>query len=121
MSGTCATTSLTVDNTELYTQLSIECYPKAGTDNPVVGLLVYDLESRQTVRLNVGGDRTQYVYNIRFSPSGRELLFSRTNRRQNILEVMAADPASGTSRVVVLEQQATWQENRPEMALSAGW
>ncbi len=106
---------LTTDNTDLFTNVQIERYPKAGTDNPYVALLVYDLETRQTTRVDVGGDRQQYVYNIRFSPSGRELLLSRTNRCQDTLEVLAADPQSGETRVVVTEKQSTWQENRPLM------
>ena len=36
-----------------------------------------------------------YVYHVSWSPDGKELLFNRTNRRQNIMEFVAADPASG--------------------------
>jgi dipeptidyl-peptidase-4 len=32
-----------------------------------------------------------------------------------VLEVMAVDPNTGESRLVVREQQSTWQSNRPEM------
>jgi dipeptidyl-peptidase-4 len=106
---------LTTDNTKLYTQLQVVHYPKAGEDNPFAGLLVYDLSSRQTTRIDVGGDRLQYVYNIRFTPDGSELLFSRTNRRQDTLEVMAADLQTGQSRLVVKEVQSTWQANKPLM------
>jgi dipeptidyl-peptidase-4 len=57
-----------------------------------------------------------YVYRIQWSPDGRELLFNRTNRRQNVLELTAADPATGTTRVVVREEWPTgWIENNPTM------
>jgi len=36
-----------------------------------------------------------YVYAVRWSPDGKELLFNRTNRRQNAMEFTAADPATG--------------------------
>ena len=65
--------------------------------------------------MDVGGDRLQYVYDVRFTPDGKELLFSRTNRRQDTLEIMAADLATGQSRLVVSEQQPTWQNNKPLM------
>ena len=106
---------LTTDNTESYTQVQIERYPIAGADNPYAGLLVYDLDTTLTTRIDVGGDRLQYVYNVRFSPDGSELLFSRTNRLQNKLEVMAANPRTGETRLVVAEQHPTWQENKPLM------
>jgi len=55
-----------------------------------------------------------YVYHVAWSPDGKELLFNRTNRRQNILEFAAADPASGKCRVLVHEEWPTgWVENTP--------
>ena len=32
-----------------------------------------------------------YVYHVNWSPDGRELIFFRTNRRQNVMEVAAAN------------------------------
>ena len=110
---------LTTNNTGVYTQLQTVRYPKPGEANPYAGLLIYDLETHETTRVEVGGDRRQYVFNIRFTPDGSELLFNRTNRRQNILEIAAADPKTGQSRVVVKETQDTWQKNRPLMQFLA--
>ena len=106
---------LTVDNTSTYTKLQTVRYPKAGDKNPQVSLHIYDLDTRQNVKVKLDGDPTQYLFNVRFSPSGEELLFSRMSRRQNKLEVMAADLSNGETRVVVSETQATWQNNRPLM------
>jgi dipeptidyl-peptidase-4 len=53
---------------------------------------------------------------VSWSPDGRELLFHRTNRRQNILELAAADPETGATRVIIHEEWPTgWVENRPTM------
>ena len=55
-----------------------------------------------------------YAYHVNWSPDGKELLFNRTNRRQNILEMVAAEPASGEVRVVLREEWPTgWIENSP--------
>jgi dipeptidyl-peptidase-4 len=111
---------LTIDHTEVYPDLYVERYPKAGEENPYAGLLIYDLESGKTVRVDVGGNRSQYVYHIRFTPDGSELLFNRTNRHQDFLEVMAANLETGESRLVVSERQEnTWQKNRPQMTYLA--
>ena len=62
-----------------------------------------------------------YVYRVAWSPDGTELLFNRTNRRQNILEFAAANPATGTTRVVVREEWPTgWIENNPAMLFLEG-
>ena len=106
---------LTTRNTRLYTGLHKEQYPTAGEDNPHVALHIFDLDSRKTVKVKVDGPIDQYIYNVRFSADGKQLLFHRTNRWQNELELMAADVATGDTTVVVAEKQDTWQENSPLM------
>ena len=55
-----------------------------------------------------------------WTPDGRELLFKRTNRRQNVLEVVAANPDTGVMRVVLREEWPTgWVENSPTMVFLA--
>jgi dipeptidyl-peptidase-4 len=107
--------------TEVRTEPVMEGYPKPGEPNPVARLHVYHLESGRTVAVDTGSPQGtgHYVYSVRFSPDGRYLLFNRTNRWQNRLEVVAADPATGESRVVLTETQETWQENSPEMRFLA--
>ena len=93
---------LQLDQTEIQDKLDVEAYPKAGTPNPVVELFVHDLKSKKTVAIDVRDGKPfedevvgHYVYNVRWSPDGKELLFYRTNRHQNILELVAADPDYG--------------------------
>lgn len=101
--------------TELHTDTQVEGYPKPGEPNPVVGLKVYDVGSGATIEIDATTDPEQYVYGVRFAPNGGELLFFRTNRRQNRLDLVAADPETGDTRIVVTETQETWQDNRPTM------
>src|SRR5262249_34190054 len=61
-----------------------------------------------------------YVYGVAWSPDGSELLFNRTNRKQNVMELVAADPATGQCRVVVHEEwPASWTENSPTLRFLA--
>lgn len=118
---------LQLDQTEIQSTMDIEAYPKAGVPNPVVELFVYDLDTRQATRIDVRGGKPftndvvgHYVYGVRWSPDGKELLFNRTNRRQNVLELTACDPASGKCRVIVREEwPASWVENSPTMQFLA--
>lgn len=114
---------LTLDNTRIQSRLDTEPYMKAGATNPVVDLFIYDRATRQTVPVDVRSGKPfaddtvgHYVYDVSWTPDGRELLFHRTNRRQNIMELCAADLATGKVRVVVREEwPASWTENSPTL------
>lgn len=110
---------LTVDNTKSYTRVHTVRYPKAGDPNPKTSILIYELATRKTIRANIEGPDTQYLYNIRWTPNGDEILLNRTNRNQNVLDVIAVNPETGDSRIVLTEKQETWQENAPEMRFLA--
>jgi dipeptidyl-peptidase 4 len=114
---------LQLSQTQLQSVMDIEAYPKAGVSNPVADLLVYDIESKKTVKLDVRMEQPfenatigHYVYNINWSPDGTELLCNRTNRRQNIMEFSACNPVTGKCRVIVREEWLpSWTDNAPEM------
>jgi len=114
---------LQMDQTELYSTIDIEAYPKAGEPNPVVDIYVYDIASGNTSHIDIrdGAPLTDdavghYAYNVQWTPDGTELLVNRTNRRQNIMELAACNPSIGSCRVVVREEwPASWVDNRPLM------
>ena len=105
---------LTTGLTGFNTDLDVEGYMKAGAPNPIVTLKIYDLETGETLSVETG-DGDQYLFDMRLSPDGSELLFHRTDRRQKKLDVMALDPKTGAARIVVTEVQETWQDNSPLM------
>ena len=112
---------LQLDQTQLQSRNDVEAYPKAGAPNPVVELFVYDVATKQSVRVDVRSGKPfdnaavgHYVYRVAWSPDGRELLFNRANRRQNIMEFTAANPDTGETRVIVREEWPTgWVTNSP--------
>lgn len=106
---------LTPGFTDVENRLYTERYPKAGSKNPIARLRLYHLATGKTVKIDVGDDEEQYIYDIAFSPDNQWLIFHRTNRRQNVLELCAADPATGQTHIILTETQETWQENSPEM------
>lgn len=104
---------------ELRTTPFAQRYPKAGDPNASVGILVLDRSTGRIATVDVGDDPEQYVYGVSFAPGQAGLLFHRTNRRQDRLQLCRADPLTGRSRVIVEETQPTFQENRPLMRLLA--
>lgn len=113
---------LQVDQTKLQSRMEIEPYPKTGTDNPVVDLYVYDVATKKTVHVDARSGKPfendvvgYYVYSIAWSPDGKEVLFNRTNRRQNVMEFCAANPDTGSCRIIVREEWLpSWTENLPK-------
>src|SRR5215813_1884998 len=114
---------LQLDQTKIQSKMDIEAYPKAGAPNPIADLFVYDLASKKTTQIDVRDGKPfdnsvvgHYVYHVSWSPDGTELLFNRTNRRQNIMEFVASNPETGKCRVIVREEwPASWTENSPAM------
>lgn len=114
---------LQLKQTQILSTADVEPYVKAGATNPVVDLFIYDVGSKKTVRVDVRDGKPfddsvvgHYIYRVSWSNDGRELLFHRTNRRQNILEFCAADAETGKCRVILREEwPSSWVENSPPM------
>ncbi len=114
---------LGMDQTTLQSGIDAEPYPKAGVANPIVDLIIYDVETKRSVPVDVRDGKPfddsvigHYVYRVSWTGDGREVLFNRTNRRQNIMELTAGDAGTGKCRVIVREEwPASWTENSPTM------
>jgi len=114
---------LQLQQTKIQSTADVEPYMKAGATNPTVDLFIYDVQTKKTLQVDVRSGQPfddsavgHYVYGISWSADGNELLFHRTNRRQNVLEFCAADGESGKSRVIVREEwPGSWTENLPAM------
>ena len=108
---------LTLDMTSTRPTLSTEAYPKPGDPNPLADLEYFDLETGERWLLptqpdNADGD-PWYIFGV--TPHrDHELLFHRTDRRQQTWELVWVDMSSRRSRVVLSESQSCWHENNPE-------
>jgi dipeptidyl-peptidase-4 len=113
--------------TAVQATLDTEAYPKSGSPNPTVDLYIYDVTTAESVRVDVRSGQPfdnasvgHYVYRVSWSADGRELLFLRTNRRQNVMEVAAADAATGKCRVVLRDEWPTgWVMSEPRLVFLA--
>ncbi|CAN5869406.1 S9 family peptidase [soil metagenome] len=114
---------LQLDQTKVQSTVDVEAYPKAGTQNPMVEIYVYDLASGQTTMLDIRNGQPlsddvvgHYAYRVGWTPDGSEITLNRTNRRQNVMEFTACSPGTGKCRVVVREEWPTgWVMNSPPM------
>ena len=103
------------DNT-LYNAAYSFKYPKAGDDNSIVTLHVYNLYTGETREVSVGDNTDQYIPRIGYTPAGN-LFFYRVNRLQNHFEVVIVE-ADGTQRVIYDEQDERYVERPNEATIT---
>ena len=84
---------------DLYPEWYSFKYPKAGEDNSIVGIYVYDLESGKTMKMDTGEETDIYLPRIAWTKDANILAIQRLNRHQNHLEILAANATTGKSRV----------------------
>ncbi len=115
---------LQMEQTQIQDSIDIEAYPKPGSDNPIPEVFVYDVAAKKMAKLDVRDGKPfsqndvvgHYVYNMQWSPDGSELMMNRTNRKQQILELVGCNPSTTKCRVIVHEEWLTgWVDNRPQM------
>lgn len=75
---------------------------------PQVELYVVDILSNREVRIDTGEDTDNYLSIIGWLPDGMELLLRRVNRAMKKVEVLAANPATGSARLILTEIQKTF-------------
>ncbi len=92
-------------------------FPRAGQPMRGVELFIVDILPKRWVRIDIGEDSDQYIYFIGWRPDGSELLFLRKTRDHKKLELMAANPATGSARVILTETQETFVEVHPVWGL----
>ena len=78
-------------------------YPKAGEVNSIVSIHVFDLTSTETKMMDVGEEADQYIPRIKWTAEPDKLAILRLNRLQNHIEVLIADPETGTTSLLYEE------------------
>jgi dipeptidyl-peptidase-4 len=101
---------MTMYNTGLYPTPSTFKYPKAGEQNSVVTLHVYDLATMKTIPVNVGAETNQYIPRVKWTKDPGKLSFIRMNRLQNKQELLIANANDGTSMTILEENSKTYIE-----------
>lgn len=95
---------------ELYPEDYTFKYPKAGEDNSVVDVLIYDIASQKTLKLDVGSENDQYIPRLKWTNNPDILSFMRMNRLQNKMELLLADANTGSISTLYTEEDKAYVE-----------
>ncbi len=79
-------------------------YPKAGEQNSIVSIRVHHLLDGRVVEVETGEESDQYIPRIKWTRRPGELSIMRLNRLQNKVDLLLADPFTGTSTVILTEE-----------------
>lgn len=88
---------------DLYPDMYTYKYPKAGEENSLVDIYVYDVESAKTTKMNIGTETDQYIPRIMWSNNANLLAIQRLNRLQNHLDILLANCETGNSNIIYTE------------------
>lgn len=79
-------------------------YPKAGEDNSVVEVYVYNLDDQTTKKMDTGEETDIYLPRMKWTNDANVLAIQRLNRHQNHLEILAANAETGETEVFYDEE-----------------
>ncbi|MDO9000009.1 MAG: S9 family peptidase [Bacteroidota bacterium] len=93
---------------DLYPQKYTFKYPKAGEDNSIVSVHIFDCNTKKTVTADIGTEKDIYIPRIQFTNNPLVLSITRLNRLQNKLELIFTDAIGGKGTVVYTDESKTY-------------
>jgi dipeptidyl-peptidase-4 len=85
-------------------------YPRTGRPNAKVSLHVVDVATKNMIAVDLGANADIYVARVDWSQDGKTLYVQRESRDQRRLDLLAANPATGASHVILSETSSHWIE-----------
>ncbi|MEQ9465960.1 MAG: S9 family peptidase [Ekhidna sp.] len=83
-------------------------YPKAGEDNSVVEIFLYELGSQQKTKVDIGAETDIYIPRIYWTKNPELLAVQRLNRLQNQLDILHVNAKDGSSKVILTDKSDTY-------------
>lgn len=78
-------------------------YPKAGFENSSVSVMSFDIQSRQTRKMQLPMDTDGYIPRIKSTTDSEKILIFTMNRHQDQLRLYSANPRSTVCKLLVDE------------------
>ncbi|MCQ2975311.1 MAG: S9 family peptidase [Bacteroidales bacterium] len=94
----------------LYTNNFEYKYPKAGENNSVVSVNVFDFESNNTIQADLGDNIDIYIPEIQWTTNSNILSIVRMNRLQNKLDLLFFNTINNTTSVIYTQTDPKYIE-----------
>lgn len=89
----------------LYPDIHTFKYPKAGEENAIVSLHIYNLETNTSLEIKTGPETDKYYPRIKWTKDENTLCIIELNRLQNEVKVLFADVNTGDTKVIYTEKE----------------
>jgi dipeptidyl-peptidase-4 len=89
---------------DLYPELYTYKYPKAGEENALVDIFVYDLQTGSSIKMKRGAEEDTYIPRIKWLRDSKKVCLTELNRRQNKAVLYFADVKTGESYIFYQEE-----------------
>ncbi len=95
--------SMSIYGEDLYPKTTTFKYPKAGEENSVVSLQIYDLKSANSSQVELGNYKDYYIPRIDWTNDAEILSVQVLNRHQNNLDLIFVNSEKNEAKVVMNE------------------
>jgi len=95
--------SMSIYGKDLYPKITTFKYPKAGEENSLVSLQIYDLKAGNTTPINLGDYKDFYIPRIEWTNDEKILSVQVLNRHQNNLDLIFVNSEKNEAKVVMNE------------------
>lgn len=85
-------------------------YPKAGEENSVVEIHVYDLAEDKMVKMDIGPETDQYIARVKWTKDPEQVSLVRLNRLQNKVDILICKASTGDSKTIYSEENRYYIE-----------
>ena len=100
--------SMSIFENELYPKVTTFKYPKAGENNAIVSLQMYDVKANVTKTINLGNYNDFYISRIKWTNDANLLSVQVLNRHQDNLDLIFVNATSGASKIVLNEKDKAY-------------
>jgi dipeptidyl-peptidase-4 len=85
-----------------------ERYPFTGKNNVRIKLGTLEIATGNRIWVDLGDNEDIYLARVDWTPDSENIVFQRQSRDQKRLDLVAADPKIGKSRIVLTESSDVW-------------
>ncbi len=83
-------------------------YPKAGEDNSLVDVYIYDLATAQLTKVDLGDNTNCYFPRVYWLPNSRDAVILKLNRHQNQLDFIRYNTQTQQQDIIYTDKNDKW-------------
>ena len=88
---------------KLYPEVQKLKYPKAGEENSIINILIYNLKTKITTEMDIGNETDIYIPRVKWTNNANNLAIQWMNRHQNELKILLANSETGETQSIYHE------------------